>query len=387
MYRRKTPKANPVQPVEHPKKEEKNEPVIKAVVAAPRGDQITTYCPMINTLRPIKYIERGAGDEGVSVPFDTMIDIVLADGYLRGDFDHYKEGVDGTISSWRDIYTDSTGYKRSTFVAGDVIFTRDGKKTIAFLINTVYKGGVGSSKTSELAVDSPVSENKDDQMETYLSSFSDCKGNVFMFEQGVKFLELVNHKNTKNDVVRDLVSKWTSGSNKDEYRKLEPTNMSVYDKANPNMNNEPTFTEPKRGETKYIDPTENYYPEEPKTSATSFQLTSGVTVDGWLIYMYSTAETVTPASIVGDIIRTGPIVITTVGSETLSLGGIFTFPWIATGATSGKFTYTGNATRFASEPLNSQHYQLNFGNTVADENLDVTESQIHTFKKFTKVEA
>ena len=106
MYRRKTPKANPVQPVEHPKKEEKNEPVIKAVVAAPRGDNLTTYCPMVNLLRPIKYIER---TDGKGINFETMINIVLSEGYLKADFDHYKPSG-STAGDWFGIYNKTTGF-------------------------------------------------------------------------------------------------------------------------------------------------------------------------------------------------------------------------------------------------------------------------------------
>ena len=382
MYRRKTPKANPVQPVEpHPKKEEKNEPVIKAVVAAPRGDQLKTYCPMVNLLRPIKYIEQ---TDGKGIDFETMINIVLSEGYLKANFDHYKPSG-SSAEDWSGIYNKTTGYKRKTFVAGDVIFSKSANRTIAFLISTVRKGGENSDITSSIFYDPPVGDEvKESEEDVFLSSFSDCKGNVYMFAEDVQLKDLVEHIDKATNNEKDLVSKWKEGVNKDKHRKLEPTNMSEY-----NGKDTANFTSRGAGaETNGKDPDETDYPTV-ESSATSFNLSNGVTVDGWFIYMYSTAagtseDPIAPSNIVGDIVRSGPIVITTVGSETLSLGGIFTFPWIATSATSGKFTYTGNATRFASEPLNSQQYQLNFGNTVANEETDVIESDIYTFAKFSQ---
>ena len=96
MYRRRTPKAQPVNPVgptkqEQPKpKQESNEPVIKAAVSAPRGagDRYEKYCPMVNVLRPIKYIEdEDAGHYYVS--FKDMVNILLTKGYLNVNFERY----------------------------------------------------------------------------------------------------------------------------------------------------------------------------------------------------------------------------------------------------------------------------------------------------------
>ena len=377
MYRRKTPKANPVQPVEPNNKEEKKEPVIKAVVSSTRGATCQTYCPMINVLRPLDYIQRKKDNY---VTFERMIDIILSEGYLNADFDHYTEGVTGLTPtpSWSDIYQETTTYRRSTFVAGDVIFTRDNNKTIALLISTVYSEGAKSDVTSKLKYAPPVGgEIIDDFKKEMLSSFSDCKGNVYMFKAGVKLEDLINHKDSITNIASDLISK-----NADEsYRKLEPTNMSIFKGINPKATSDPqVFTTPV--ENNGYDPKDTDQYPVVDNNLNQFNLSSGVTVDGWLIYMYDTATTGDNATIVGDVIKTGPIVITTIGKKSLSVDNTMTFPLITSAETQGNFTYTGNVTKFASEPLNSQQYQVNFGDTSAVETLTVFESKIYTFKKF-----
>lgn len=364
MYRRRNiinNKVNEEKKVE--KKEIKEEPVIKAVykprqVTAPYGN-----APMLNVLRPINYFEN---NDGHYVPFNKMVDIVFSEGYLNvKDTEYYKE----SSKYWREAFTDTTDYERSTFMPGDLIYTHNGHISYAFLINAVYPSFDINDPKSFLDYNPPVGGNPEEDPESkyLLQSFNACNGYVYMFKHG-----------TTLEKIKEYISVYKSGTEQGKYRKLIPSNLSE-----PTNNEEPadyTFNRRSNKKDEAGTPPQGYpqASDLPKSSTTKqFNLQEGVCVEGWLIYMTSTAEpegteVQKPSNIRGDIVKSGKIIITKVG-DYLSLGGICRFPYIDSTATEpkGKFYYNGENTRVAAEPLNSEHFQQNYGDEQGERDIEV----------------
>ena len=375
MYRRRQQRIQKqeeiVKPVEK-KVEKKQEPVIKAVVKPQRKEVITEYCPMVNILRANKYFETQDTNH-YYVPFDKMIDIALSEGYLRVNQTRYYM----TDNDWHLSYEKTTNWERETFICGDVIYTHNDNTSFAFLITKVYKSSADKGAiTSELDMDPPVGPKEDDELNHILSSFVACTGTVYMFKEGTTLGNII-----------DYTSRDTSKNN--DLRRLYPTNVSQYKGRNENTN----FTIGKKGEDampeKY--PTKEYLPKELEESSSlknQFNLSTGVVVEGWLIYMKSSVNSVNqeglvqePKNITGDIIRTGPIVISTISKESLNLGSTYTLPFIVESSNEDfSMTYNGDSTKFASEPLNSEHYQGIYGDAQGLKNYIVPEVEIYSLK-------
>ena len=302
-----------------------------------------------------------------------MIDIVFSKGYLNVKEDpNYLD----TSKSWDQAFTDTTNYERNIFICGDVIYVHDAHKSIALLITKVYEDDENGKTSSQLDYQPPVGKDSDDvntEDSKIVQSFNTCEGTVYMFKKGVTFGE-----------IKQFASQYTSGSNSGEYRKLYPSNVSKYD----NENSDPTFTLNKKEEGEQTGELPEGYPTQgdiPKytegTTEDKFNLTNGVTIEGWLIYRRSTVDSTSttevqePINITGDIIKTGPIVISKVGT-TLNVGSVFKIPY-----NNGNFYYNGEATKFSSEPLNSEHYQSNYGDTTGNNVIQINESKIYSLTK------
>ena len=387
MYRRRqqrtqSKQVEEIKQVEEVKKvEKKEEPVIKAVVKPQKKSNYDNYkAPMVNILRAKNYFGT-LGDDNHYVPFGTMVDTVFSKGFLYVEqSDKYGIKPNGSENiDWHESFVNTTNYERNTFMCGDIIYTHDAKRSIAFLITKVYEGtGEGEDNTvkSELQMYPPVGPKEEDNTEDgqILSSFVTCTGTVYMFKQETKFSD-----------IKEYASKYTSGNKNDEYRKLYPTNLSAYSGTN-NSDTNGTFTS-KRGEGENETQIPDGYPKvedlPTETQEAKFMLTTGVVVEGWLIYMTSSkeGEEINPDNITGDIIRTGKIVITKVG-DYLNLGGVLKFPYVKeeSASSTSNFYYNGNDTKFASEPLNSEHYQLNYNDTTGTRYFTVTMSCIQSLK-------
>lgn len=383
MYRRRQKqqekkeekKVEEVKPIE-------SEPVIKKVIVVPKG-AVNDYgkVPMVNILRNISYFKDNGSEETPihAVPFEKMIDIVFSQGYLNVEKSLWYKNSDesewGTVKTEQaetGTFTDTTAYKRNTFMCGDVIFTRDEHKSFAFLITRVYGNYYGEDNNqndiiSQLQYLPPIGgdQDADDIDDQILSTFVTCNGNVYAFTKNAKFGD-----------IKGYVSK--SG---DDYVYLEPSNKSKFDGVIPDTNRTGVKTAvPSTTKPEYY-PLAEQVPEAPEESGkTKFNLTNGVVVEGWFIYMKSTAEVgeQTPANIIGDIVRSGPIVIAKVGSS-LSIGSSLRIPFVVEGDVEGKdFYYDGNDTKFASEPLNSEQYQVNYGDITGSRSYKIKESKIYS---------
>ena len=138
MYRRK----KQVEKKEEPKPQKKPEPVVSKVVipAKKLGDEYGNV-PMINVLRKIEYLN-DVSEGSHSVPFEKMIDIAFSKGYLNVDdtawyigsgltwgsvYQPANPSADPAEEEQAGAFTDTTDYKRDTFMCGDVIFTKDDK--------------------------------------------------------------------------------------------------------------------------------------------------------------------------------------------------------------------------------------------------------------------
>ena len=330
---------------------------------------------MLNVLRPINYFGENTG---YYVPFNTMVDIVFSEGYLNvKDTTYYKE----SSKYWKEAFTDTTNYERSTFMPGDLIYTHNGNISYAFLINAVYASFDNNQPKSYLDYNPPVGGNPEEDPESkyLLQSFNACNGYVYMFKHG-----------TTLENIKNYISVYKTGTEQGKYRKLIPSNLSE-----PTNNEEPAdYTFNRRSNKKADEETQpdgypqaSDLPKVPSTTTTKqFNLQEGVCVEGWLIYMTSTAnpEDTTqeqkPINIRGDIIKSGKIIITKVG-EFLSLGGICRFPYIdssSTTTTKGNFYYNGENTRVAAEPLNSEHFQQNYGDEQGERSIQVDDSKIYS---------
>ena len=379
MYRRRQPriqKSEETKPVEK-KVERKEEPVIKAVVKPQRKVTVEEFCPMVNILRDIKYFgeQDEEGSEHYYVPFNTMIDIALSKGYLNvNETEYYKKSED----DWSESYQDTTNWKRDTFMCGDVIYTHDTHTSFAFLITKVYKGqAADNSISSELKMDPPVGPKEDNsENEQILSSFVACTGTVYMFKEGVTLGQISGHVSTLGE----------GGA----YRKLYPTNVSKYDKRN----DDPSFTSCKITEEQMPKdyPAKEDLPKKLDDTETAlknqFNLASGVVVEGWLIYMKSTVNSESsssedvqgPTNIIGDIIRTGPIVVSVLSKTTLNLGSTYSLPFYLESG-NNQMTFNGDSTKFASEPLNSEHYQTNYSDSQSFKRVTVGATDIYSLKQ------
>ena len=381
--------------------QEYHEPIIKATVShVPPKKQVVSgrWCQMINTLRNIDYFSK----TGVkSISFGDMVDTILSEHYLnlnKGVYAYeFKEQDDKYVPDTSKIvasgateqsilpsqmYTQTKNYVRKTFIAGDVIFGKSENITVAFLITRVYDGS-GKKTTSVLDLNPPVGADtiieNDDEYGVRLSTFSDVEGNVYAFAWDVKLKDLIAAKYTPGDSsveVQDLVSKENG-----EYVKLVPTNKSKDAENEKPANRTATLS------TSAQYPDAKYFPiiAEGQEEQNQFNLSTGVIVDGWLIYMYDTnenlgVESADPTYFVGDVIKTGPISITTISSSTIQLGETFRYPF----SVENDFEHKGNSLQFASEPLNSQHYQANFNDTQGIRTLTLNESSIYTLTCFTK---
>lgn len=397
MYRRRNQKQvqndQPVEKKEQPKKEE---PVIKYVVQQ-RGAAVSGLgtVPMLNTLRDINYLDLKAG---YSVPKKFVVDTLLSSGYLNADFSFYNTKTSDQTTyatddgDWDTLYDVTTSYTRSVFAPGDLIMfetdrtgSNEGNLTVGFLIDTVYKAG--SNGTFE--VDSKLNyappkklEGEGEETNNFdvvISSVTATNGVVYMFKANAKLEDIKAHLSYSGDNFQDY----------DHLRKLEPTNMSQSAGVN----------------SAYYDPSTNPYGSKPvspnhkgendqfipsvsptvSTATEQFNLSSGAVVDGWIIYMYSSANlsgsevAVTKdnvAKITGDVIRAEKVTITTLGNKLLNIGNTFQIPY---GSTSVQ--YNGNSLKFASEPLNSVQYQKKYGDTVGAKTLSAKSVVIYTLKK------
>lgn len=381
MYRRRQPriqKSEETKPVEK-KVERKEEPVIKAVVKPQRNATYTEDCPMVNILRDIKYFgeQDAAGSvQHYYVPFDTMVDIALSKGYLNvKDTPYYKEG------EWNGAYEDTTNWKRNTLMSGDIIYTHDAHTSFAFLIYKVYKDSNANETSSYLDMTPPVDQAEDNSEEQQiLSSFVTCNGTVYMFKKGATFGQ-----------ISEYVSK---NINTNEYRKLFPSNVSAYSGENSDSSFSSCKTEDNvkpDGYPKTMDdiPVKIADTEDASLKQQFNFLSGGVVVEGWLIYMKSTVNSASgeqnTQNIIGDIIRTGPTIISVISKKTLSIGSTYNMPFLPAGseiaADTPKMSYNGNSTKFASEPLNSEHYQQNYGDTQSLKQIAVNETTIHSLTK------
>ena len=381
MYRRRVnrnvDKINEIKPVKEEvkevkeikevRKEIKNEPVIKAIYKPRREVNDYGKVPMLNILRPINYLDENTENYHY-VPFDKMIDIVLSKGYLNVNETEYylpTGNTWGNIGDDNGTFKDTTNYKRETFLCGDVIFTHDDHKSIAFLITTVYENYEEGIIKSQLDYKSPVGGTvENEELNLILQSFNACNGNVYMFTKGTKLSDIQNY------VSKDI--------SRNEFRKLLPSNVSAYS----GETSEPNYTLNKKGDEEMPKdyPKKEDLPTKEEESE-QFNLINGVTVEGWLIYMKSTQESDQEiGNITGDVIKSGPIIITKV-EQSLNLSNVFKFPYIKSTETTGKFYYNGNDTKFANEPLNSEHYQSNYGDTMGNKLIQVSESKIYSLNQ------
>ena len=162
--------------------------------------------------------------------------------------------------------------------------------------------------------------------------------------------------------------------------------MSAYSGTNPALNipDDNNWTSERETATNEFEPSNK---PVRKAGVTQFNLKSGVVVDGWLIYMrnennIAAGTAITKdiyAKVVGDIIKSGPIAITTLANKTIDLGGVIKIPYYT--AETNKVHYSGNSTRFASVPLNSEQYQEMYGDTEGSSDVTITEAAIYSFKK------
>lgn len=397
MYRRRQNKT--IQQPEE-KKVIKEEPQIKAIVTPKHGglNGIPYSCPMINVLRDINYF-KDPNPETINennpklcnpVDFQEMVNILLSKGYLNMNISEYwKSG-----ESWGESYTDTTDYKRSTFLPGDVIYTKSDYLTVALLIDKVYStfygnGDENNNVDSTLPINPPGSEIETTLDTLVLSTFTATNGSVFSFAKGVQFKDLTSAKDGK-----DLVSKYNNESGK--YRQLIPTNISEFKGYSGNQDSStPQYSLNKKLENGNPDEypkNESSWPESVSgNDKDHYNLSSGVFVEGWLIYMRKDATKSSESDysssaenyITADVIKSSPILITKVG-ETLCLDSVFKIPFISEPTTQGgqrtkkSFNYSGNVTKFASEPLNSDHYQLNYGDTVGSNTIQIDTSRIYS---------
>lgn len=408
MYRRRnfrtlqTHEEKPVQvkkEVINKKEDKKEEPVIKAVTC-PREEIKSTEvgkAPILNVLRNIEYFKQTSDH---SVPFDIAIDILLSEGYLDANFERYNkktlqstEPITTEANEWHSLYKNTTNYERKQFVAGDIIFTKDAYKTFAFIITDVYTKGDEASgeRSSYLDYKNPLGERKTNPETRIMQTCTDCCGRCYMFKKGI----------TLENITQFLSIDTTTG----KLRYLEPSNASVYDST---ATIPPNWTSgrkviPKQVKGSRFDSTFNGEPdskilpteETDAAKQNQFNLNGIITVQGWLIYLKSTEEiqpnsTVEAVkdSIIGDVVRTDVIEIGVKGNTILSIDSVFEIPYPDTSedATSWPLSYRGNCTAFASEPLNSDGYQSNYGDTQGRNTYQVSESAIYSFKKYSTPE-
>lgn len=412
MYRRRNQKpVQTEQPVEK-KVEKKEEPVIKYVVQA-RGADLTSpgRAPMLNTLRNINYFNLSAG---YAVSKKYIVDILLSDGFLKGDWDYYNRDnntVESDVKSysankgdWDALYVDTTNYTRTKFAPGDLIMFKtskaSGNLTVGFLVETVYKAGTSTSSLdvdTKLKITPPVEllgdhEESESEFDDILSSFVSCKGNVYMFRKDTTLGDIKTYCS--------YTTAQTEGSeDPSQLRKLEPTNMSKYDTYNTKYSNDSTGVwgkkpcAPRKADPEGI-PTDSDKPT-PQTAGSDlenqFNLTSGTIVDGWIIYFTSSTDLSSESTeydaskvpdITGDVIRAEKVSITTLGNTLLNLGNTFQMPFrLSTQTESSKVSYTGNSLKFASEPLNSVQYQNNYGDTIGENQIDANTIKIYSLRK------
>lgn len=413
MYRRRNQKqVQQEQKVEEKKVEKKEEPVIKYVVQ-PRGAAMPEIgkVPMLNTLRSIDYFNiTSTAQKPVSMKY--VVNTLLSHGYLNADFAYYNDDNESTPKKftsddgdWSALYQDTTNFNRKTFAPGDLIMFKTntasaGNLTVGLLIDKIYTtkaSETGLEEESKLKYDPPVPlENvrTSDPFEVEVSGLQDCKGISYMFNEGTKLRDIAKFCSYTADQ--------TEGSEKySEIRKLEPTNMSEFAGVDSRYvtTNSWGKTARKTGDDNYIPPYTDAtdigsrpYPAA-SGSDSQFNLTSGVIVDGWLIYLtgnYTDAGTSTTIdneatafalagvqTIMGDVVKTEKVAITTIGNQILNVGNIFQIPYSVT----KQVVYSGNSTKFASEPLNSEQYQLKYGDTVGERYFTITEQKIYSLKK------
>ena len=259
------------------------------------------------------------------------------------------------------------------------------------MIDKIYKASSSDSGFEEdrrLNYDPPKElENKKNAVtsnfEVKLSSLNDCNGVVYMFKQGVELKDI----KTLISYTKDQ----TTGIEKyDELRKLEPTNVSVYSHVNTTVITEDNanWGSGSRKEDNDDDFLPSSKPTTPATgNETQFNLTSGTIVDGWIIYMTSSASSLDATgnitlanvqTITGDVVKTEKVAITTIGNKILSIDNVFQVPF---DASTKQVKYCGNSTRFASEPLNSEQYQVKYGDTVGERGIPIVSQKIYSLKR------
>lgn len=387
--------------VEKKVENKKEEPVIKAVTC-PRelSSGSLGKAPILNILRNIKYLNE-ENTSYYSVPFEIAVDLLLSQGYLDVNFTRYnqKSLTDSTAilgsdkeNVWHELYRKTTKYERKQLVAGDIIFTRDARKTFAFIVTDVYTSGdeADGTKSNYLDYISPLGERKNNPApeSRIMQTCTDCKGRCYMFAKEVTLDDIIE-KLSKDTITGDL-------------RYLDPSNASVYDADATIPDNwtcnrkviqkqviKSRFDTTFDGEPK----TQDELPTVTSTTEAKFNLQGITTVQGWLIYLKSSVELTKDSvlkdvkdSITGDVVKTGVISIGVKGGKILSVDSIFDIPYPESTATSWPLSYRGNCTAFASEPLNSDEYQTNYGDTQGRNSYSVTESDIYSFMKYSPPE-
>lgn len=410
MYRRRNQKqVQQEQKVEEKKVEKKEEPVIKYVVQ-PRGADMPEIgkVPMLNTLRNIDYFNITSADQK-PISMKYVVNTLLSHGYLNADFAYYNNDNQATPkkftsdgSDWSALYIDTTNYNRKTFAPGDLIMFKTntasaGNLTVGLLIDKVYTtkaSEAGLEEESKLNYDPPVPlENvgTSNPFDVEVSGLQDCRGVSYMFNEGTKLKDVAKFCSyTANQIEGE--------EDYSQIRKLEPTNMSAFAGVNSayvvsggSWGNSAR----KEGEDNWIPPytdatdigSRPYPVASGSTLESQFNLTSGAIVDGWLLYLTGTTTDIDKETtafslagvqtIMGDVVKTEKVAITTIGNQILNIGNVFQIPFSAT----KQVVYNGNSTKFASEPLNSEQYQKKYGDTVGDRYFTISEQKIYSLKK------
>ena len=411
MYRRRNVNLNKQKEEDHQKKEV-NEPKTKVVYVPRNAGTFPTIgsVPMLNTLRDVNYLRIPTESTSVPVDFDVAVEVLLSSGYLNINFDHYLQKTydnvntliaDGAPTNWKEMYTATTSFTRTTLLPGDVIFAKGTKSSIGFLVTDILKDFSSYNPTTSndsenfsgtLSRETPDgSESVDEQYtlkQEICQSLTTCSGTMIPFSAGVKVDHLFR---AKVDNKECFVS---CKANTQEIRNYKPTNLSIYTGTDTT-----NWTAPRKEYSTSIDPTVNDLLTEETAIEKRFGALNTIYVQGYWIYLksseevnYSNLSKITVGKITGDVIRTGPIKIGTVGAilkeenrnlcQCLSIGD-----FIFKKDTANEFQFQGNSTSTVFEPMNSQSYEANYGNAMGTYDFVPTEIEIYSMKCFVKKQA
>jgi hypothetical protein len=380
MYRRRQlnktveskPKEVKEEVKEQVKEQVKEEPKIKAIIVPKTAIGTISGCPMLNTLRSIDYFSSKNTDP---VEFKDMVDILFSEKYLNViSKDNYWKPDNKT---WSQSYSDTTSYVRNTFLPGDVIYMKGDNLTVALIITKVYSrwDGIGGDSTVKYELDyqAPGDDAKDSLDEKVLSTFTACDGTVFAFTKNTTFYN-----------IKEYASEITPESG--NYRMLVPTNLSKHVETTPEIPDGENWTNKKAIPDYKVK--DGDLPVAPTgQQANKYNITTGITVEGWMVYMRMPQSeeprtTVSDSDILGDVVKTGPIIIATVG-ENLTLASSYIIPFVPSPIPEDdnnayNLSYSGNDTKFVSEPLNSDQYQINYGDTMGSNKLELKAARIYS---------